>query len=78
MLMFKLHILLDVSWDELRLAVCSLRLLMGHGGDRFIKSMPKVALGLTLFPVHLPWDLTCGCMRVMRQILSGEVDRYFE
>jgi hypothetical protein len=77
-LIFKVHAVLDFSWDELRMAFCSLRSLILHEGEGLIRIMPIVALDMTLSPVPFLWDLTCGYLRVMRRILSGEVDRDFE
>jgi hypothetical protein len=77
-LIFQIHTLLDFSWDELRMAFCFLRSLIGHEGDGFIRNMPKVAFDMALSPSHLLWDLTCGGLCVMRRILSGEVDKAFE
>jgi hypothetical protein len=77
-LIFKIHALLNFSWDELRVAFRSLRSLIGHEGDGLIRIMPKVALEMSLSPVHLLWDLTRCCLRVMRRIISSEVDKVFE
>jgi hypothetical protein len=77
-LIYKIHILLDFSWDELRLAFCSLRSLIGHEGEGLIRNMPIVALDVTLSRAHLLWDLSCGGLHLMRRILSGEVDKDFE
>jgi hypothetical protein len=76
--MFKIHILLDFSWDELRLVFCSLRSLVGNEGEELIRNMPIVALDMALSPTHVSWDLTRGSLHVMRSILSGEVDKYFK
>jgi hypothetical protein len=78
MLILKIHTLMDFSWDELRMAFCSLRSLMLHEGEELIRIMPIVALDMALSRAPFLWDLTCGCLRVMQRILSGEVDRYFE
>jgi hypothetical protein len=77
-LIHKTHILLDFSWDELRVAFRSLRLLIGHEGDGLIRIMPKVAFDMAFSREALLSDLTCGCLRVMRRILSGEVDKAFQ
>jgi hypothetical protein len=76
-LIFKIHALLNFSWDELRMAFCSLRSLIGHEGGGLIRNMPIVAFDMALSPAALLWDLTCGCLCVMRRILSGEVDKAF-
>jgi hypothetical protein len=77
-LIFKIHTLLNFSWDELRMAFCSLRSLILHEGEELIRIMPIVALDMVISPAHLLWDLTCGGLGVMRRILSGEVDKAFE
>jgi hypothetical protein len=77
-LIFKIHALLNFSWDELRMAFCSLRSLIGHEGGGLISNMPIVALDMVISPAHLLWDLTCSGLCVMRRILSGEVDKAFE
>jgi hypothetical protein len=74
--MFKIHIML-YSWDELRRTFCSLRSLIGHEGEGLIRNLPIAALDMALSPAHLLLDLACGCRRVMRRMLSGEVDQYF-
>ncbi|KAJ7204824.1 hypothetical protein GGX14DRAFT_646452 [Mycena pura] len=77
-LLFTIHITLDVSWDKLKTAICSLRPLMGNRAERrFIKVMSIVALDPTLFPPRFDsilWDLACGSLHVFRQVLSGEID----
>jgi hypothetical protein len=77
-LISKIHVLLDFSWDELRMAFCSLRSLILHEGEELIRIMPIVALDMVISPAHLLWDLTCGGLCVVRRILSGEVDKHFE
>jgi hypothetical protein len=78
LLIFKIHALLDFSWDELRVAFCSLRSLIGHERVRFIRKMPTVAFDMTLSPADLFWDLTNGYLHVLRRIISGEVDKGFQ
>jgi hypothetical protein len=75
---FKIHTLLNFSWDELRMAFCSLRSLIGNEGGGLIRKMPIVALDMVISPAHLLWDLTCGGLCVMRRTLSSEVDKHFE
>lgn len=78
LLIFKIHVLLDFSWDELRMAFCSLRSLIGHEGDGFTRNMPIIALDMALSPAPILWELTHSCLCVMRRIISGEVDKAFE
>ncbi|KAJ7821022.1 hypothetical protein B0H14DRAFT_3146902 [Mycena olivaceomarginata] len=71
--LFEIHILLDFSWDELRMVICSLCSLMGN--ER--KDIEKVLLvALEVFPARdsISWDLACGSMRALWQILEGELD----
>jgi hypothetical protein len=75
---FRVYALLNFSWDELRMAFCSLRSLIGHEGDGFIRNIPIVALDMALSPASLLWDLTRGWLRLMWRILSGKVDKAFE
>jgi hypothetical protein len=77
-LMLKIHILLDFSWDELRIVFCSLRSLIDQKREGLIRNVPIVALDMAFSPTPLLCDLTCGCLRVMWKILSGEADKYFQ
>jgi hypothetical protein len=82
-LLFKLHFLLDFSWDELRTMICSLRsLTVCEEEERgFIRNVSVVALDPILFPVPFDLimrDLACGYLRVMQRILRGEVDKNFK
>jgi hypothetical protein len=73
----KIHTRLDVSWDELRTVICSVRPLIGDKPkQRFIQIMSIVALDQTLFPSHfdsLLWDLASGSLHVFWQVVSGEL-----
>jgi hypothetical protein len=76
-LLFIIHFLLDLSWDELRTVICSLR---GENleGKGLLKKVSMVALDPTLFPVPfdlIMWDLVCGFIRVMQRILRGELPK---
>ncbi|KAF7369296.1 hypothetical protein MVEN_00257400 [Mycena venus] len=76
--LFKIHILLDLSWEELKTAICPLQSLAVHDREG-CTTEPSVALNPTLFPAHLDsilWDLTCGSLRVILRILKGELERY--
>jgi hypothetical protein len=71
-LLFQIHFLLDFSWDELRTAICSLR----DEEEGLLTKLLIVALDTTLFPVPLNplmWDLACGSLRVMQQMIRGEL-----
>jgi hypothetical protein len=75
-LLLKIHFLLDFSWDELRIAICSLRSLICDEGKDLMRKLLIVALDPTFFPVpfdSLMWDLAHGSLRVMQRILRGEL-----
>jgi hypothetical protein len=77
--LFKIHFLLNFSWDDLRTAICSLRFLIGEEGEGLLRKLLHVTLDPTLFPVPFDliiWDLACGSLRVMQQIFRGELDKY--
>ena len=78
--MIEIHFLLEFSWDKLRTVICSLRTLVDKEELEAepIKNMWIVANDPTVFPVQfesMVWDLTCGSLRVIRQMLRGEVDK---
>jgi hypothetical protein len=72
------HIQLNVSWDELRMALCFLRSLNDQDeGEEFIMKVFIVALDHALLPWSfdlMVWDLVCGALDVMLQIVRGEMD----
>ncbi|KAJ7737215.1 hypothetical protein B0H14DRAFT_497334 [Mycena olivaceomarginata] len=72
----KIHMMLNISWGELRTVLCSLRPLI-HGGEQLIKTMLIVALDPTLFPPcfdSILWALACGSLNAIQQLLSSEID----
>jgi hypothetical protein len=78
-LLSKIHFLLDFWWDELRTVICSLCSPMHDEGKEFMRTLSAVALDLTLFPMPFDliiWDLACASLRVMQQIIRGELDKY--
>jgi hypothetical protein len=77
-LLFRIHFLLDFSWDKLRTAICSLRSFIHNKEEGLLTKLFIVALDLTLFPVPfdlIMWDLACGSLHIMAQILRGELDK---
>jgi hypothetical protein len=77
-ILFRLHIIFNFSWEELRAVICSLRPLLGTKGDQILRAIYIVALDPTLFAQHsdsLLWDKVSGSLRFMLQILHGEVDK---
>jgi hypothetical protein len=76
--LFQIHFFLNFSWDELRTAICSLRPLIHEKEEGLLNTLSTVALDPTLFllPFDLiMWDLACGSLHVMQQILRGELDK---
>ncbi|KAJ7483102.1 hypothetical protein B0H11DRAFT_1914841 [Mycena galericulata] len=56
-------IMLDLSWEELRAVICSLRPLVRSEGERFIRYVSIVASDPSLFPTcfdSIMWVLSCG------------------
>jgi hypothetical protein len=72
-LMFKIRVLLDLSWDELRMAICSLRPLIGDHEKQPIMNVSMVVLDLTSYLPRLLWDLAYSSLRVLLRRLHGEV-----
>jgi hypothetical protein len=78
-LLFTIHFLLNLSWDELRTAICSLSSPIWDEEEELLTKLSIVALDPTLFPVRfdlIMWDLTCGSLRIMQRIVRGELDQY--
>ncbi|KAJ7207689.1 hypothetical protein C8J57DRAFT_1258075 [Mycena rebaudengoi] len=73
-LLLKFYSLLDISWEELRTAICSLRPLNGDDGEELINEAAIVALDLSFYPGRLLWDLTCGSLRTILRVLRGEMN----
>jgi hypothetical protein len=76
--MLKIHFLLNLSWDELRTAICSLRPLIHNKEEGLLNTLSTVALDPTLFPLPfdlIMWDLACSSLHVMQQILRGKLDK---
>ncbi|KAJ6551270.1 hypothetical protein B0H19DRAFT_1157061 [Mycena capillaripes] len=72
---------LNISWDELRIALCFLRSLKDQdGGDLegFIMKVLIVALDHTLLPCNfdsMMWDLACSTLYAMLQVVRGEMGK---
>jgi hypothetical protein len=78
-LLFKIHLMFDFSWDELRTAICSLRSLVCEKERWLIREVSIDALNPTRFQVpfdSIMWDLACGSLCAMQRILGGELDNY--
>ncbi|KAJ7233838.1 hypothetical protein B0H12DRAFT_165490 [Mycena haematopus] len=75
-LLFGVHLLLDVPWNELRITICSLCSFMDD--RRLLATLFVVAPQSNLIPAHLDaivLNLTCGALRVLQQILHDELPR---
>jgi hypothetical protein len=71
----RIHFLMDISWDELRTVICS---LCRAQCEEPIRNLLIVTSDPTHFPVpfdSIMWALGSGSLRVMQQILRGEIDR---
>jgi hypothetical protein len=72
-----IHLLLDLSWDELRKAICSVHAIMDNDWDGLWVTM-ILAPDPPLFPnLHFDsilWDLAIGSLRIVKQMIRGEVD----
>jgi hypothetical protein len=76
--LFQIHFFLNFSWEELRTAMCSLHPLIHDKEEGLLSKLMIVALDPTLFPVPfdlIMWDLACGSLHVMQQILRAELDK---
>jgi hypothetical protein len=76
-LLFTIHITLDLSWDDLRTVICSLRPLIGNRAERRIINIVDCRLRFHPFPATIDsmlWDLASGSLRVFQQVLCGEMD----
>lgn len=73
-----IHVLLDVSWNDLRAAICSLRPIIGEDEAKILAlsrfaaehfSSPSLVATLSL-------DLARGYIRLQRHIVSGQKPSY--
>jgi hypothetical protein len=72
-LLFKLHILMDFSWNDLRTAICSLRSF--NGQELLLANLPWISIRC-MFQEQIDsvrWTLICGAMRSMDRITHGAV-----
>ncbi|KAJ6482451.1 hypothetical protein C8R45DRAFT_1001497 [Mycena sanguinolenta] len=72
-LLFEIHLLLDVSWDELRTTICSLR---SFTDEKMLLATLVVARQSAPNLAHFDTimsDLACGVIRVIQQIVRGEL-----
>jgi hypothetical protein len=74
----KIRALLDLSWDELRTVISPLREMIGKDSEK-LQELWVSASDTTLCPsLHFDsilWDLAYGSLRLLKQLISGEVDR---
>ncbi|KAF7377491.1 AAA-16 domain-containing protein [Mycena sanguinolenta] len=71
-LLFRIHLLLDISWDELRMAICSLRSFRdGEIANLFSVAKESATNAENFGPLML--DLTRGVLHVMQKMLCDEL-----
>lgn len=77
--LLKTHVLLDITWDDLRTAICSLRSLKDQDEGEGLLTLKVSAAAFdpaicswSFEPVK--WELSYGSLHVLRQILHGKVD----
>ena len=77
--LFKIHMMLDISWGKLRTVLCSIRpLIIGDRAEQLIRTMSIVTFDPTPFPPRFDsilWNLACGSLHVIRQVLNSEIDK---
>ncbi|KAJ7445938.1 hypothetical protein B0H11DRAFT_2249115 [Mycena galericulata] len=73
-ILYRLHHLLDLSWDELRLTICSLRELVGEDTDR-LQELFAFTLNSTLIVEHnfdsIVRDLVWGALYSIKGAISS-------
>ncbi|KAF7344231.1 putative nwd2 protein [Mycena venus] len=79
--LFQLRIVLDLSWEEIRVSICSLRPLVSQEWDIFFiifLFMPAICEELeSLSPRSMiSRDLACGYLRLMPQIANGDLPMF--
>ncbi|KAJ7437405.1 hypothetical protein FB451DRAFT_1305732 [Mycena latifolia] len=76
--LFTVHIMLDLSWDKLRAAICPLQGILGDDKERlrelFISASHEARFGEVESTIR---DLVSGGLHVLKEIVNGEVDRTF-
>ncbi|KAJ7493110.1 hypothetical protein B0H11DRAFT_2007266 [Mycena galericulata] len=77
--LLKIHILLDLTWHELRMVICPLRAIIGKD-DKKLKEL--LISGPQTFFSRLDFDslvnnLCCGFLWLIKQLIRDEVDRRF-
>ncbi|KAF7330634.1 NACHT domain-containing protein [Mycena sanguinolenta] len=69
--LFDIHFLLDISWDELRMAICSLRSFTdGEIANIFVVAKESARSAANFGPLML--DLTRGALRLVQKVLRAE------
>lgn len=76
----RVRLLLDLSWDELRAAICPLREIIGDDKPALHELFPA-ALDETLFAEFnvdsVLWDFARSGLRVTKGVISGELEKYY-
>jgi hypothetical protein len=78
--LLQLHILLNISWDDLRSVICALRTNVGQDEQR-LRALFFFASSLAL-PADPNFDSTIwgfaqGGLQVMKRIFAGEIPLYY-
>jgi hypothetical protein len=74
--LFNIHFLLDLSWDELRTAICPLRPLIGEDDGGLIELLVSASdptFYRQLHPASTLRDIVCGSMHIMKKIVANEL-----
>jgi hypothetical protein len=77
--LLKIRILLDLSWDELRMVICPLRAIVGEDDEKLkglLISVPETLFSRLNFD-SLVNDLGYGFLRLIKRLVRDEVDRQF-
>ncbi|KAJ7097696.1 hypothetical protein C8R44DRAFT_369215 [Mycena epipterygia] len=76
--LFNIHFLLDLSWDELRKAICPLRTLMGgdkRGLSKLLSSSSDPILFRGVRSGSTLRDFVWGSIRIMKKVFAHELSR---
>jgi hypothetical protein len=73
--LFFIRILLDLSWVDMRAAICSLRPILGEDARKFGELLLALPTPFSeIYPESFTSrDLALGFLRLMRKIISGDL-----
>lgn len=75
--LFRVRLLLDLSWDELRKAICPVHTIMGTDWDglrQLLSSRLDPGPSSNFHCDSILWDLTSSTLRLLKQVIPGEVN----